>query len=71
MMRCCSCAQTAQISYLLDEFGADLPDFLKRYMRWKEVAMYMRFHDVSGIKKCLVILENQHSGTSSTERGSA
>ena len=71
MMRFCSCDQAAQVTYLLDEFGANLPEFLKRHMRWKEVAMYMRFHDISGIKKCLVILETQVPGTSSTERGSA
>jgi hypothetical protein len=71
MMRFCSCDQATQISYLLDEFGVNLPDFLKRHMRWKEVAMYMRFHDISGIKKCLVILESQNAGTSFTERGSA
>jgi hypothetical protein len=71
MMRFCSCDQVTQVTFLLDEFGANLPDFLKRHMRWKEVAMYMRFHDISGIKKCLVILENQVPGTSSTERGSA
>jgi hypothetical protein len=71
MMQCCTREQSNQVSVLMAEYAVGLPGFLDWTMRWKELNMYMRRHDVAGVKKCLMRLEGEVWRTVASKSGSA
>jgi len=53
----CHYSQRREVSYLADEFAAQLPPSLEHEIRQKEYEMYVRFADASGIAKVIRRLE--------------